>query len=447
MEEVKSISLGYEPRPIQAFLHMTKRQKLIRFFVAVCHRRFGKTRFALGEIVTSAFECPNHNPQYAYVAPTYGQAERIAWKYMKDMFSQYPDSYLRINEAKLRIEIKRPDRVDTITIWLLGAENPDSLRGIYLDGCVLDEYAQMNPVIWGEVVRPALADRKGWAIFIGTPKGQNQFHKMYQVALKNMKDHPELGWYAFVAQASKTGIIDREELQALRLEMSEEEFEQEFECSFSASLVGSYYAKYLAKARKEGRIGNFPYNPAYPVTTYWDIGVDDMTTIWFVQKIGERFRVIDYHEASGQGLDYYAKVLREKDYVYDDHWFPHDGQVREWAGNAETRVETAKKLLGIRPQVAKKDSVADGINAVRVILGSVEFNEIPCMRGLNALEQYERVWDAKNDVFQDRPKHNWASHGADSFRLFAMNCKKRRINVENLSKYRVADTQTDSIWR
>lgn len=445
MEEVKQLSLGYEPRPIQAFLHMTKRQKMIRFLVAVCHRRFGKTRYALAEIATSGFENPRHNPQYAYVAPTYGQAERIAWKYLKEMFREYPN--VKPNEAKLRLEIPRPDKGDVITIWLLGAENPDSIRGIYLDGIVLDEYAQMNPAMWGEVVRPALSDRKGWAIFIGTPKGTNSFHKMYEVAKKNMATHPELGWYAFVAQASKTGIIPKEELAAMRLEMSEEEYEQEFECSFSAALVGSYYAKYIAKARKDGRIGNFPYNPAYPVTTYWDIGVDDMTTIWFVQKMGERYRVIDYYEASGVGLDHYAKILREKDYVYDDHWFPHDGQQREWGNNAETRVDTAKKLLGIRPRVGKKIGVADGINAVRVILGSCEFNEIPCMKGLNALEQYERTWDAKNDVFQDRPKHNWASHGADGFRLFANNANNRRVKVESLAKYRDAETDSRSIWR
>lgn len=423
---------------------MTKRQKMIRFFVIICHRRFGKTRFGLGEIAASGFENDLHNPQYAYIAPTYGQAERIAWKYVKEMFREYPG--IKINEAKLRIEIPRADKGDVITIYLLGAENPDSIRGIYLDGCVLDEYAQMNPTIWGEVIRPALSDRKGWAMFIGTPKGMNQLYKIYNVAKTNMILHKHLGWYAFVAPASKTGIIPAEELAAMRLEMSEEEYDQEFECSFSANLVGAYYAKYISKARADGRIGDYPHDPTRPVITYWDIGVDDMTTIWFIQRVGEWYHVIDYLEMSGQGLDYYAKKLREKEYTYENHWFPHDGQVREWGNGAETRVNTAKKLLGIRPRVGKRTGVADGINAVRMILGKCKFNEIPCLKGISSLENYERRWDAKNEIFQDKPLHNWASHGADGFRLFANN-PSATINVSKLNLHRDAIIQTESIWR
>ena len=266
-EQSRVVSFGYTPRPIQAFLHMTKRQKMIRFMVAVCHRRFGKTKFALGEIATSGFECPLHNPQYAYIAPTYGQAERIAWTYLKEMFADYPN--VEKNEAKLRLKIPRPDKGDYITIYLLGAENPDSIRGIYLDGCIMDEYAQMNPTIWGEVVRLCLADRNGWAIFIGTPKGTNQFFKMYQTAQRNMVQEPHLKWFAFSAPASKTGIIPIAELQAIRSEITEEEYDQEMECSFQAALVGAYYGKYMADAEREGRILDLPYDPNYPVNTYW----------------------------------------------------------------------------------------------------------------------------------------------------------------------------------
>lgn len=438
----KVVSFGYTPRPIQAHLHLTKRQKKIRFFVAVCHRRFGKTKFALGELATSGFECEHKNPQYAYIAPTYGQAERIAWTYLKEMFESYPG--VEKNEQKLRLRIPRHDRGDFITIWLLGAENPDSIRGIYLDGCIFDEYAQMTPSIWGEVVRPLLSDRLGWAIFIGTPKGMNQFYQMFQTAQRNMVSSPELKWMAFSAPASKTNIIPEEELKALRVEMSDEEYQQEFECSFQAALVGSYYGKYMIEAEEQGRVCDLPYNPRYPVSTYWDIGVDDSTAIWFAQEIEGHTHIIDYLEMSGVGLEWFAEKLEEKGYSYKDHWFPHDGAVREW-GSGETRVATAKKLLGIRPKVARKLAVADGINAVRMLLKSCRFDKIKCMRGLDALKNYERKWDDKNGIFQDKPLHNWASHGSDAFRVLAI-CNRSGNGVDLKKLPREAETKYD-VWR
>lgn len=435
------VSFKYTPRPIQAFLHMTKRQRQIRFFVAVCHRRFGKTKWLLGEIATSGFECPLHNPQYAYIAPTYGQAERVAWTYLKEMFEEYPG--VEKNEAKLRLKIPRHDKGDHITIWILGAENFDSLRGIYLDGAGLDEYAQMNPAIWGEVLRPALSDRKGWAIFIGTPKGMNQFYKMYDTARKNMAEHPELKWFAFNAPASKTGIIDKEELAAMRIEMSEEEYEQELECSFHAALVGAYYGKQMAQLEQSNKVGSFPHDPLFPVTTYWDIGVDDSTAIWFVQMINGTYRIIDYVEQSGMGLDYYANELNKKPYTYNAHYLPHDGSVREW-GTGRSRIEQARSLLG-RVYVAKKMGIADGINAVRVILRNCEFNLVPCSRGIQALSSYERKWDAKNGIFQDNPLHNWASHGSDAFRVFAI-CAKATNDIDLKKLPREADSSYNP-WR
>jgi phage terminase large subunit len=442
--ETKLISFGYTPRPIQAYLHQTLRQRKIRFFVAVCHRRFGKTRFALAELATAGLENPNHNPQYAYIAPTYGQAERIAWVYLKEMFENYPG--IEKNEQKLRLRIPRHDKGDFITIWLLGAENPDSIRGIYLDGVIFDEYAQMTPVIWGEVVRPLLSDRLGWAIFIGTPKGMNQFYRMYQTAQTNMAKNPELRWYAFSARASVTDIISKDELKALRAEMSEEEYEQEFECSFQAALVGSYYGKYMVEAEEQGRIGDVAFNPLYPVTTYWDIGIDDSTAIWFVQHIGERINVIDYYEMSGMGLEHFADILKKKGYLYENHWFPHDGANREWSSGV-SRVKTAKTLLGGKtPRIAKKTGVADGINAVRVMLKKVHFDKINCMRGLDALKNYERKYDSKNGIWQDSPLHNWASHGSDAFRVFAT-CSRVSNGVDLSKVSREAETSFNPFGR
>lgn len=440
---IKDVSFGYQPRPIQAFLHMTKRQKMIRFMVAVCHRRFGKTRFALGEISAAGFECEHHNPQYAYIAPTYGQAERVAWTYLLEMFADYPG--ISKNEQKLRLTIPRHDRGDKITIWLLGAENPDSIRGIYLDGCVLDEYAQCDPTIWGQVIRPALSDRKGWAIFIGTPKGTNNFYQMYQTAILNMNTQPDLRWYAFSAPASKTGIIEAEELRAAKAEMSDEEFAQEFECSFQAALVGAYYGKYIDDIEKRGHIGEFIHDPNYPVHTFWDIGVSDSTAIWFGQKRGEFWYMIDYYEMSGMGLEHYYDILKGKGYVYADHWLPHDISVQEFAGG-ETRIKSFKNLFGRVPRVMKKTKIEDGINAVRMVFKKVKFDKVKTMRGLDALRNYERKWDAKNNIFQEKPLHNWTSHGSDAFRGFAMS-HKLIDNGEVRNLPRNADTQYDHFRR
>ncbi len=442
--DAKVVSFKYTPRPIQAFLHQTIRQKRIRFFVAVCHRRFGKTRWALGEISTAGFECAHHNPQYAYIAPTYGQAERIAWTYLKEMFADYPG--VEKNEAKLRIKIPRYDKGDFITIYLLGAENPDAIRGMYLDGCIMDEYAQMNPAIWGEVVRPALSDRQGWAIFIGTPKGMNQFYQMYQVARKNMIENPHLRWFAFSAPASKTKILPLEELQAIKAEITDEEYEQEMECSFQAALVGAYYGKHLTEAEKDGRICDLPWDPSRPVSTFWDIGVDDSTCIWFIQKVGDWFHVIDYLEQSGQGLDYYAKKLLEKPYTYGEHWLPHDGSNREWT-TGDSRVKTFEKLIGRRPRIAKKIPIADGINAVRMKIPRCKFDMIKTQRGLDCLKNYERIWDAKNGIFKDTPLHNWASHGSDAFRTFAVSINGQDQDPGLRLKLREAITQFDVFGR
>ena len=414
---IKEVSTGYVPRPLQLQLHRMAE----RFKVVVCHRRFGKTHYALNEMIDQSFRNNKKNPQYAYIAPTYGQAKRVAWDLLKDYLKHIPG--VIINEADLRVDIPRPSHGDRIRFLLLGAENPDSLRGIYLDGVVLDEYAEMSPTIWSQVVRPALMDREGWAIFIGTPKGQNQFYELLQYA-KNGKPEEgipkDINWGWAVFKASETGIIPQDELEAAKALMSPEEYEQEMECSFTAALVGAYYGKEMEKAETAGRITHVDYDPALPVSTYWDLGIDDSMAVWFTQNLaGRELRIIDYEEHTGMGLPAWSNLLQKKGYVYDTHVLPHDGAVRE-LGTGVSRVETLQKLQrGIRVRVAKKMDLADGINAVRLMLAKCWFDRIKCDKGIKALKNYERAWDAKNKVFQNRPKHNWASHGSDAFRTMA----------------------------
>lgn len=424
--KVIEVSTGYTPRPYQALLH----NSLGRFNVLVCHRRFGKTVFANAEMIDKGLTNERKNPQYAYVAPTYGQAKRVAWEYLKDFTKNIPG--VKVHEQELRIDIPRPDKGDRVRFMLLGAENPDSIRGIYLDGVILDEYAQCDPTIWSQVIRPALSDRLGWAIFIGTPKGQNHFHDLFQAA-KNLDN-----WFVTIIRASETNIIPYEELEEARATMSEEEYNQEYECSFTAALIGAYYGKYIEDIEKKGRIKNVPHDPAVGVETYWDLGISDTTAIWFIQKVGKEVHVIDYLEEAGRGLEWYAKTLKALPYVYDEHFIPHDGAARE-LGTGRTRQETLLEY-GIRTTIVPRHQIADGINAVRLALPHCWFDKVKCAKGLAALKNYQRKWDSKNKIFEDKPLHDWASHGSDAFRMFGLMYNPARLARKNAIMPRMAET-------
>lgn len=423
---VKHVSTGYKPRALQLLLH----QRFRRFNVLVCHRRFGKTVLVLNEKIDRGLRCPLKNPQYAYIAPTYGQAKRVAWDYLKEFTKNIPG--VIVNEAELRVDIPRPAMGDRVRFQLLGAENPGSIRGMYLDGAVLDEMGEMSGEIWGQVVRPALSDRLGWCIFIGTPKGRNLFYNLYIFA-KTGKMPDESGeaevkddWYAAMYKASETGIIPKSELEAARQTMTEDEYNQEYECDFQAALVGAYYGKEIKELEDSGKITSVPYEKVLGVETFWDLGISDATSIWFVQKHGREYRIIDYMEESNRDLHYFAKALKSKPYIYDMHTFPHDIEVRDFI-SGRTRKEVAEELFGRQyVNVAKKSSLEDGINAVKMILSKCWFDSKKCHKGIEALKAYQRKWDSKNNVFMPKPLHDWSSHSADSFRTFAMGIKEDR---------------------
>ena len=404
---VEPRSCLYEPRPYQLELHRAHK----RFGVLVAHRRFGKTVFAIGLLVRKAGQCGKEAGRFAYVAPFYRQAKAVAWDYLKRFTANLP--YATHHETELRCDLGNGGRVT-----LYGADDPDSLRGLYLDGVVLDEYAQMRPRVWSEVIRPALVDRGGWALFIGTPMGRNALYELYERA----KGDP--AWFAELHRASETGIIDAAELAAARAEMSEEEYAQEFECSFDAAIRGAYYGPLIAAAEAEGRVARVPWQPGVPVHTAWDLGVNDATAIWFCQQVGREVRLIDYYESSGVGLDHYARVLQQKPYAYGDHILPHDAEVQEM-GSGRTRVETLQGLR-LRPRVLPQHDRMDGINEVRKLLPRCWFDAEKCKPGLEALRVYRREWDDRRKCFDDRPLHDWSSDAADALRYLAMGLREVR---------------------
>lgn len=405
-QDLTAVQTGFLPRRLQIEL----RSRLRRFNVIVCHRRFGKTVFGVNHQVDKMMRNTLPAPRSAYIAPTFGQAKRVSWDYYKLYTRNIPGAVA--HEQDLRIDFAH----NAGRQMLLSAENYVSVKGIYLDDVLLDEYAEMDPAIWSEAVRPTLNDRRGSAIFIGTPKGRNNFHKLYEYATTS--GDPE--WFGCTYKASETGLIAETELVSARKTMSEEEYEQEYECSFTAGLVGAYFAKALAKAEAEGRVGAFPYDPNYSVDTYWDLGLNDMTAVWFVQSQRGQHRLIDYYETSGLSVPEIMQDIKKKPYSLGTFVFPHDVEKGELSTG-----KTQRQMFhqhGARPSrvVPRCQSKRESINAARVIMALCSFDKVKCKKGLLALENYQRKWNAKDNVFSEAPLHNWASNGADAFQQFAL---------------------------
>ena len=399
MTKVELVS-PYEVREQFRPLHSRK----TRWFIGVAHRRAGKTVADINELVIGALKCALPNPRFAYVAPQLNQAKDIAWVYLKEYTAFLSP---KINESELWVELPGGKR-----IRIYGADNPDRLRGIYLDGVVLDEFGDMDPTIWSQVIRPALSDRKGWACFIGTPKGKNTFHKLWTEA----EDDPD--WTRLMLKASETWLLDAKELSDARKMMSDDEYAQEYECSFEAAVRGAYYGKEINDAEGAGRIVPVPYDPRLPVHTAWDLGVADSTVIWFVQTHGRETRLIDCLKGEGVGLDWYAKRLQERDYLWGNHYLPHDVEVRE-LGTGKSRKEVLQGL-GINATVCPNIPIADGIQAVRMLLPTCWFDREKTKTGVEALRMYRREYDDKRQEFRVNPLHDWTSHYADALRYFAV---------------------------
>jgi len=415
------IKIPYTPRKHQALLH--NKISKYRWSVLVCHRRFGKTVCMINHLIRSALLSKQKNPRYAYISPTFKQSKSIAWDYMKQFTAKIP--YTKFNETELRVDLPNNAR-----ITLLGSENSDGLRGIYLDGCVIDEYANVNSKLFPEIIRPALSDRKGYCVFIGTPQGMNNnFYELYQHA-QGAED-----WFNYKAKASDTKIVDPEELVKAKEIMGEKKYQQEFECDWIANIEGSIYNDVLVKMEDNKQLTRVPYDPSLPVSTSWDLGVADHSSIIFYQQLGRSINIIDYHEERGQGLPHYIQVLKQKDYVYKEHFAPHDIEVTEF-GNGKTRREVAYQL-GIRFKVVPKLPLEDGIHATSMILPRCWIDTDHCKKLIDALRHYHRKYIDKNRMFRSKPVHDWSSHACDAMRYLSVGL--REIKTGQIAPQDVAD--------
>jgi hypothetical protein len=377
----------------------------------VVHRRAGKTIFAVNELLKRVTQCDKKRPQVAYIAPTRVQAKQIAWEELKSLVRMIPGT--KINESELRIDLPNKGR-----IMVLGAENPDALRGLYLDYAVLDEVADMPKVVWSQVLRPALADRQGGALFIGTPKGKNYFHDLYMQGMRGGN------WSSILLTHRDTNALNEDELESLRDEMSEEEFRQELECSFTAAIRGAYYGKQIERAERERRITKVVPDLGSPVYTAWDIGFDG-TSIWYAQVINDEVRIIDYDEFEDKDLPYCVNVVLGKSYVYEYHILPHDAKKRAITDKTKTVVGQLEKL-GLRCKIADKLPILDGITSGRHLVDKAVFDSEKCAMGLEALRHYRAKFDESKGVMQQTPIHDEYSHGADAFRYLAVGLKPKR---------------------
>lgn len=398
MEEV--IEIPYKPRDLQEQIHAAIDNN--RFVVVVAHRRFGKTVSAINHLIKAAILCDKPNPRFAYIAPTYAQSKRVAWDYLLE-FTRPLGATANIAELRVDFWGRR--------ISLYGSDNPDSLRGQYFDGVVIDEVGDQNPKIWNEIIRPALSDRLGWCLFIGTPKGRNHF--------ADLRDRAQTApdWALLEFKASQTGLIPDKELKAAHAEMGEDKYQQEFECSFNASVEGSYYGSLINELEAKGRVATFERDDLCRSFVAWDLGMGDSTCLWVAQLAGKEIRFLDCVENHGVGLDWYVKWLRDNDYARFDQFLPHDVEVRE-LGTGKSRKEVLQDA-GLQITVAPRLSIADGIQAVRRMLPNCWFHP-KTKAGLEAIRNYRKEFDEKRQVFYDKPLHDWTSHYADAIRYMAI---------------------------
>ena len=425
------VELKYEPRAAFVPFH----QRNSRFTAMCCHRRAGKTVACIADLIIRALYTTKTRAKFAYIGPFRQQAKEIAWEYLKDFTEGIRKGPPR--ESDLRITLP-----NDATITLYGADNPDALRGVYFDGVILDEYGDMKPTLWGEVVLPTLLDRQGWATFIGTMRGKNHFFKVLQRA------EQEDSWFHMTLKASQSGLLSDADLAEARAEMTEAQYQQEMECNPDAAVTGTYYANIIGAAEKAGRVGDYPYDPREMVHCSADLGFSDSTAFWFWQLTDQGPNLIDYHEDDGRELQVYFDMLKQKGYDYADLWLPHDAKAK----SLQTGRSTAEQFIdaGFPCRVVPKLAIQHGIDAGRLILPQCTFNLETCYAGIEALRAYRRSFNQKTNQYSNNPLHDWSSNGADAFRYMALvtetEVKKQQVELSAEPLLKTPEYRLDDLW-
>jgi len=390
----------------------------------------GKDDVALHYTATQVVQKP---ATYWHMLPLFGQCRKAIWEAVNPRTGK-----VRIDEA-FPHEIRKSTRNTDMYIgfkngssWqLTGSDSFNTLVGSPPYGIVYSEYALSNPLSW-IYLSPILEENGGWAAFISTSRGDNHFRNLTDYAIRTE------GWFGEILPATKTSVFSPKQLIAIREELMATHgdelglamFNQEYLCSFQGAVMGSYFGKQMDAAEREGRITRVPHQVGQEVDTFWDLGVDDSMTIWFMQTSGLGYNFIDYYENSGYGLEHYAKIMKEKPYVYGNHYMPHDANQREMTNNeiAKSRKEVAMDL-GIRPiDVVQRPRNMDiiiqvQIPAVRSVLNRCWFDKEKCATGVSALKNFRTNYDEKKKKLGNRYEHDWSSHASMAFVTFAVGYK------------------------
>jgi hypothetical protein len=415
------VEIDYKPRNWAKTLHDSTK----RWMVMVLHRRAGKTTAVINHLQRDAIRVKGSI--YAYIAPTYKQAKRIAWDIAKNIARPIPG--VEFNEAELTIKYPNGSK-----IYLLGSENIDALRGMALWGGGQDEAPQHPPTLFSEVVSKCLADHLGYWIFFGTPKGKGYFYQIYKNSLSDER------WTCiFKTIDDSLKEEEGETIQNLRIALEDDrrlvsqglmtidEFNQEWYNSFEAAIKGAYYSEQIALARNENRIKLVPYDRELKVHTVWDLGVGQALGVGFYQVLGNEPRMIDYWEGEGnQGITEAIKALQNKPYIYGKHFAPHDVNAKE-VSSGKTRKETAA-IFGINFEVVPKARVDDGIEKGKLFFGRLYIDTVKCEKWLDAVSQYRRDYDEDKNMFIEKPRHDWTSHAADVHRYASL--VEKEMNTE-----------------
>jgi phage terminase large subunit len=404
----QEVVLPFAPRPWQRPLLADQAKRI----VAVVHRRAGKSTGLMWKGIACALTTLRRTPppRAVHVLPYMVQWDRTGlWDQVKDAAAGIPGAQLRQVERRIVLPNGGVYQAG-------GLDKPEGWRGGYADMIIVDEYDDTMAQNLTAVIEPMLADHDGTLIRSGTPKGKGQLKEAYEEAAT------KAGHSRYLLPFWETKVLSDTAIARMRAEMSPEEFQQEFECSWDAPRSGSYYGKLLHEAQHAGRITRVPHEPRLPVWTAWDLGLDDATAIWFIQQApGGEVRVIGYYEASDEALPHYAKHILARNYLHGGgafHLLPHDAEVRDMATKISR--EATLNSLGIKPtRIVSRGNVADGINAVRMLLPRMWFDEVETKAGRDALAGYAREWNQRMGTWRAEPKHDWASHGADAMRTFA----------------------------
>jgi phage terminase large subunit len=404
IEEPLQIELPYGPRKHFLPVHASRK----RFKLIIAHRRCGKTVALVNTLIVAALNNKRREPppRYGYVAPSFEMAKDLAWSYMKQFTQTVPG--MNFLEGELTAVFP-----NGATIRLYGGALAfERMRGLYFDGVILDEYAMLHPQAFTSVVRPCLADYRGFCIVSGTASGQDHFFD-----LKNRVEE-DPNWEVFEIPITATGndALSPKEVDEMRRDMSAAEFAREMLCSFEAPVEGAYYEDALNALAAQNRVTKVGADLNSSVITAWDLGIADFQCIWLFQFAGREIHWLEYIEDRGKRLSYYTDLLalkaRTGGFTYRAHLLPHDVEIRELATGRSRRQE----LVGLLTDpviTVPQHSPEDGIAAARGVLGISWFDETKTRRGLARLRSYRRGRTGT-------PVHDDASHGADAFRTGAV---------------------------